>query len=102
MQQKLRLEVEVTEEDLKEGVRQSKTCCPVALALSRVLPPGNSGLSVMRHRVQFSPSTPGILGHLDVIPKLREFIDNFDRGHGEELAKLSPSERTFEMRGWTV
>ena len=102
MQQKLRLEVEVTEEDLKKGVRQSNTCCPVALALSRVLPPGNSGISVMRHRAQFIPCIPGILGHLDITSNLREFIDTFDHGYAEELAKLPPSERTFEMRGWIV
>ena len=102
MHQYMKVKVEVTKEDLEKGIKESNTCCPVALALRRELAPNTSGISVGGYKVDFNPGGPHIYGHLDVPSNLREFIANFDNGYKDELATLPESERSFELTGWIV
>ena len=102
MHQYMKVKVEVTKEDLEKGIEDSNTCCPVALALRRVLAPNTSGISVGGYKVNFNPGDPHIYGYLDVPSNLRMFITSFDSGYKDELATLPESERSFVLTGWVV
>lgn len=68
--------VQVTHEDIDNGLKASRTCCPVALALARAFP---------QHRVNVGSMAATIVGTVvDTWIKLpleaADFIKAFDRG----------------------
>lgn len=70
------LEIEVTEDDIRKGRRGSSTCCPVALACSRLM---DSETNVGFRLVWFTKCG---LPTYNISNQLKLQINNFDSGKG--------------------
>ena len=90
--------VTVTQQDIEEGERENPCCCPIALALNRVIgwPIHEQRVHVDKNDVRFftslkSPQMP-LEDHevpewcdVDLPPAARWFIEVFDRSLGGEI-----------------
>lgn len=74
------LTVDVTQDDIDHGTRQSSCGCPVALALKRAghlyVSVGVATLDLDAQRLRHDTATAN-------------FVDEFDRGHGDMLAPFT-------------
>lgn len=76
MPTKNKIEILVSKDDIKNGIRNKSDCCPVALALKRS---GYKVINVWGHRASFLDPTTNEMVFRDFPSNLREFIIKFDR-----------------------
>jgi hypothetical protein len=78
--------VEVTQEDIAMGQKANCTCCPIALAIDRIVTP-NISVNVNQSRVWFSELVKDsdnwrvIPYHANLPEDAAQFILHFDSGH---------------------
>lgn len=73
----MKLRIDVTEEDIRLGVKEDTSWCPVALACKRVAPPEVFDLEVESRYVTFKMPKTVCMGPLPEV--VHNFIFEFDR-----------------------
>lgn len=76
MPTKNKIEILITKEDIRNGIRNKPDCCPVALSLKRA---GYNAVNVWGHRTSFLDPKTNEMIFRDLPSNLIDFIIKFDR-----------------------
>lgn len=77
-----RIRINVTAKDIKEGVRRSSKCCPVARATLRCFSEVRLDINVYCGKIEIARDNYISLTKkgFNIIPKIEKFVDDFDEG----------------------
>lgn len=87
--------IDVTEQDIQNGIKKDCNKCPIALATVRVLPPNYTHIVVECDKIE--ASNRGVNCYFNLPHKARDFIERFDTDNIVSPISFEIKERSYEF-----